>query len=422
MNNFNIDQKLIFTIDLDAFFAQAEEMRNPELKGKAMGVGHELNGRGIVATANYKARSYGITSGMPLFKARELCSDFILVESDHEYYQEKANEVFEVISRYSDKIEFASIDECYVDLTKLTKKYKPLQIAKMIFSDVLKDTGLTVSIGISTNILLSKIASNFNKPKGISTLFKHEIPLKLWTLDIRELYMVGAKTEEKFKQEGINTIGDLAKLKDEQEKYFRLKKLFGIILDQHIVASNGNSTDRVNNKELLLKSINKNKTFNNDIADYEMIVKEARELFDFALYRAKKRQLMPTSISIALKKKKNFNSTSRSKVLKTPTINSDVLWPIVLEAIESLYEDGEFYKYCSVSLNNLKELSKTYKQLEIGEEFNKPEKDRLNSLAEEATFLFKTDVIKGTKMNDNRYYENKKPIDRDNIKFKSWEK
>lgn len=231
--------------------------------------------------------------------------------------------------------------------------------------------------------------------------------------------MVGAKTEEKFKQEGINTIGDLAKLKDEQEKYFRLKKLFGIILDQHIVASNGNSTDRVNNKELLLKSINKNKTFNNDIADYEMIVKEARELFDFALYRAKKRQLMPTSISIALKKKKNFNSTSRSKVLKTPTINSDVLWPIVLEAIESLYEDGEFYKYCSVSLNNLKELSKTYKQLEIGEEFNKPEKDRLNSLAEEATFLFKTDVIKGTKMNDNRYYENKKPIDRDNIKFKS---
>lgn len=84
-----------------------------------------------------------------------------------------------MISRYSDKIEFASIDECYVDLTKLTKKYKPLQIAKMIFSDVLKDTGLTVSIGISTNILLSKIASNFNKPKGISTLFKHEIPLKL---------------------------------------------------------------------------------------------------------------------------------------------------------------------------------------------------------------------------------------------------
>ncbi len=418
----DIDSKLILTIDLDAFFAQAEEQRHPEFKGKAMGVGHELNGRGIVATSNYKARSFGIKSGMPLFKARELCPDFILVESDHEYYQSRANDVFNTISKYADKIEFASIDECYVDATSSISKYKPLQIAKMIFEDVYKTTGLTVSIGVSTNILLSKMASNFDKPQGISTLYKHEIPVKFWPLHIQSMHMVGGQTAKKFIEEGINTVGDLAKLKDNPELYNKMKQKLGIVLDKHIDAANGKSSDVVNPEESLLKSISRSKTFPTSITDYQLMMIEARELFDYVVHRSKYRHLMPSSIHIALKVDKSFNTTSRSKRLKIPTLDTNVLWPIVVEAMETLFIEGNSYKYCSISFNDLKELAKTYRQLEIGEDGPELKEDKLQWIAEDTSRIFKTNVVSGSTMKDNRYYEKKQPVDRDNIKFKSWDK
>ncbi len=418
----NYINKLILTIDIDAFFAQAEEKRNPKYKGLPICIGNELNGRGVVSTANYISRALGIKSGMPLFKARKICPNLILVEADHEYYLEKANEVFDVIMKYSDKVQVASIDECYVDATKLTNKYKPIEIAKVIQRDIFIKTGLTTSVGISTNILLSKMASNLDKPMGITTLYKHEIPKKLWSLPIKDMYMIGEKTSEKLIARGINTIGDLATIKDSQEKYNEIKSLVGLNIDKHIDASNGDSTDIVVIEEKELKSISKDKTFEYSIKDIDTLLSKARVLFDFALYRCKRRKFMPSSISVGIKLDKHLNKISNSKKLKYPTIDSEILWPIAIISLEKLFKETMSVRFVSISLEGLKPLERNYQQLELSEiELNNNKTD-LQKIVDEINITSNVEVFTGKKMENNIKYENKDPVMWDNVKFKAWDK
>ncbi len=415
-----LEKNLILTIDLDAFFAQAETLKHPEYKKIPIAVGNEIKGRGIVSTANYKAREYGVKSGMPLFKAKELCSELKVVPVDFEYYQQKANEVFNVISKFSNKIEFASIDECYIDVTSMVDKYKPIEIAKLIYFEVLNKTNLTVSIGISTNVLLSKVASNFNKPSGISTLFKHEIEDKLWPLPVSSLYMVGNKTSEKLIENNINTIKDLALLKNNQEKYHLLKQKMGIFLDKIIDSANGYSRSELNMKERELKSISKDKTYGTSITDSDTLRYKALELFEFALYRSERRKMYPTTITVALKKDKSFNRSSSSKKLKEPTLDRDILWSEIDNALDKLFVNGDSIKFISISFDGLKPLERVYKQLSIGEKLNA--KNKLDSIAKDINIKSGSNLVTGSVMKDNRRFEYNDPIDSDNVKFKSWDK
>jgi DNA polymerase-4 len=165
-------KKIIFQLDLDAFFASVEELENPELKTKPIAVGHEMNGKGIITTANYIARKFGLHSAMPVFKARQLCPQVIIIESDYQKYTDKSEEVFTIVKNLVNKIEMASIDEAYVDVTKIIndKNLNPISYAKHIQSEVLKKTGLGISIGISENRVLAKMASGMKKPLGVTTL------------------------------------------------------------------------------------------------------------------------------------------------------------------------------------------------------------------------------------------------------------
>lgn len=416
-----IDDKLIFTIDSDAFFASAEELRRPELKDTPFVVGHELNGRGIVVTASYKAREFGIKAGMPLFKARKLLKDIKLVETDHEWYVEVANEVFNVILNYSDKVQVASIDECFIDVTHLTNKYKPIELAKIIQYDIKNKVGISTSVGISTNLILSKVASNFDKPNGVSTLFKHEIPAKLWPLDIGEMHMIGSKTSEALKKFGIETIGDLAKSKNDFELYNRIKQNFGINIDKLIDSVNGLSSDVVRPAEEIIKSISKDETFEVSYTDVESLKLTARNLFDFAIYRAKRRKLVPKGISISIKLDKSFNRASISKTLPYSTLSKEVLWPIVDDALEKLVKKNDSIKFCSISLDNLSKEEKIYQQMELEDDF-KATKPKLQSIADSLTLKTKADIFIGSTMKDNYRYEEKEAMMNDNVKFKVWEK
>jgi len=214
--------KLIFTIDLDAFFTSCEELKQPHLKNIPIVTGNDLNGRGVVATANYKARSYGIHSGLPLFKAKKMYDNLVILPVDMQFYHEKSIQVFSIVAQYSNIMEIASVDECYVDVTTLAQKRKPLEIASIIKDRIKRKTGLTTSIGISTNILLSKIASNMDKPDGITTLYPHEIKAKLWPLKLNKMYMLGKSSEKLFNEFNIYTIGDLANLNKDSVVYNNL--------------------------------------------------------------------------------------------------------------------------------------------------------------------------------------------------------
>jgi DNA polymerase-4 len=165
-------KKIIFQLDLDAFFASVEELDHPELKSKPLAVGHEMNGKGIITTANYIAREYGLHSGMPVFKARQLCPDLVLIESDYNKYTLKSEEIFTIVKGMVDKLEMASIDEAYADVTKIIfeKNLNPLDYARAIQREVLRKTGLGISIGVSQNRVMAKMASGFKKPLGVDTL------------------------------------------------------------------------------------------------------------------------------------------------------------------------------------------------------------------------------------------------------------
>jgi len=414
-------EKLIFTIDLDAFFASCEEIKKPEIKNKPMVVGKELNGRGVVSSANYLARKYGIKSSTPFFKAKQLCPNLVILDTDFDFYEKMSNKVFNVIESFTKIIEIGSIDECYVDVTFLTKKNKPIEIAKMIKKKIKEETGLIVSIGISTNILLSKIASGFDKPNGITTLYKHEIKEKLWPLDLIKMHMLGPSTKEKLNSENIMTIGELSKLKSNRELYEKLKNKIGISIDKIIDGSKG-----IDNREIIVnekenKSISKEKTFENSLNSIELINEEMRKLFEYVFKRLKERKLCGTTITIFKKRDGSFLKNSLSRKLVKPTSDKTLMWSTTEKMIDSLCVDKTLIKQIGFSISGLKNEVRSYSQLTIDNIDYCIKKGLLHDIVYEAERKFETMIVIGSEMKDNKKFDkNKRLIDSSNIKFKKW--
>lgn len=416
------DDKLIFTIDIDSFFASAELARRPELEGLPIVVGDDINGRGVVGAANYIARDFGIHAGMPLFKAKKLCPQINIIPNDHDYYNKIANEFFKVVLSFTPKVQVASVDECYADVTHLMRRYYPIELAKIIQSEIFLKTGLSNSIGISTNIVLSKMASNIDKPYGIATLYKHEIKDKLWPMPIGKMHMIGAKSAEKFINHGIDTIGKLALLKNDFEKYTTLRNEMGIALNKLIDSVNGKSTDKVVVEGPQIKSVSKDKTFEYSKKDLDTLLIDIRKLFDIVTKRVNSRKLWPTTISVGIKVDKSLDRVSASMKLKTPTSDVNVTWPIVESLVEKLYKNGMSVRFGSVSFDGLRPSEKVYRQLEIGEK-PKTKTNKLQHIVEKINLKSETEVVVASAVEDNiRYANNKDPLMSDNIKFKSWDK
>lgn len=197
---------------MDAFYAAVEELDNPWLKGKPVIVGGSSN-RGIVTTANYEARKYGIHSAMPIFMAKQKCPHGIYVPTRKNRYSQVSKEVFDILYEVTDLIEPLSIDEAYLDISQIDME--PVKVAEIIRKRVLDRIGLTMSIGISYNKFLAKIASDWNKPNGLTIITKDMIPDILLPLSINKVYGIGEKSEKKLNNLGIYTIEDLMSLSED---------------------------------------------------------------------------------------------------------------------------------------------------------------------------------------------------------------
>ncbi|HOG18024.1 MAG TPA: DNA polymerase IV [Syntrophales bacterium] len=205
-------KRRILHIDMDAFFAAVEEKRNPGLKGKPVvigGVGDPAR-RGVVSTANYEARKYGIHSAMPLRTAWKLCPKAVFLPVDYEAYAAVSRRFKAVLQSVTARMEDVGIDEAYLDISDEPDSDEG--IAARIKAGVRETTGLTCSIGIAPNKLVAKIASDMQKPDGLTVLTENDITGRLWPLPIRKLYGIGPKTEEHLKKIGVETIGQLASL------------------------------------------------------------------------------------------------------------------------------------------------------------------------------------------------------------------
>lgn len=202
----------ILHLDMDAFYASVEVQDNPRLKGKPVIVGG-MNNHGIVTTANYEARKFGVHSAMPIFMAKSLCPRGCFVPVRMSRYQEVSREVLNILYGITSLVEQVSIDEAYLDLSNLDTA--PLEVAKIIKSRVLEKTGLTLSIGISYNKFLAKLASDWNKPNGIKVITQDMVPYILYPLPVKSVHGIGPKSAKRLNNIGIYTVEDLFALSEE---------------------------------------------------------------------------------------------------------------------------------------------------------------------------------------------------------------
>lgn len=199
------EQRKIIHIDMDAFFASVEQRDHPEWRGKPLAVGHDVS-RGVVATASYEARAYGIHSAMSIQMAKRLCPDLIIAPGRHEIYQEVSAEIHRIFHDYTDQIEPISLDEAFLDVTRNKKNIElAVDIAREIKQRIKDELHLTASAGISYNKFLAKIASDYRKPDGLFVIHPERALDFICTLPIEDFWGVGSKTAERMHHMGIFT-------------------------------------------------------------------------------------------------------------------------------------------------------------------------------------------------------------------------
>lgn len=397
MNN----DKVIFLLDMDAFFASCHIAEDDSLKDLPVVISSP-NKRAIIATASYKARDFGIKTGMPLFHAKELCPDVIVVESDFKLYVKYSEAIWSLISQnFSKNIEVASIDECYIDVTKEWKKYGSVKkMAQTIMDKIYSEMNLTCSIGISTNKFLAKSCVDFNKPFGISFLLKEDIKEKLWPLPIRKMHGVGEASEILFKENNINTIGDLAKY--EAQKIINIFGKRGYTLYEQ---SNGRGSDVVNNEDNNLKSIGNELTLDTTTNDTSLIEELILELSKLINKRSTLRCMIGKTISIVLKYEKTNKDEPFNKRNHLKHVTHQVTLPIYTNSWKVIYNNALecFYEYWNgnpllligVRLSNIKPDLNINTQLTIDDIIAQKEleKDIVQKIIYDVNFDFKKNVL-----------------------------
>ena len=205
----------IIHADLDAFYAAVEQLDNPELRGKAVMVGGRPEGRGVVATASYEARKFGVRSAMPMATAVRQCPEGIIVRPRFDRYREMSGRVMDVFRDVTPVIQPVSLDEAYLDITEASAQTSPIAIAIDIKDRVRSEVGLTVSVGLGTGKCVAKIASDFQKPDGLVVVPEGSEAEFLAPLPVGTLMGVGPKSAARLRDDGVHTIGELAAMPDE---------------------------------------------------------------------------------------------------------------------------------------------------------------------------------------------------------------
>jgi DNA polymerase-4 len=338
-------KRVIFLVDMNAFFISCEKTRHPEIEGKPAAVaGDPVNRSGIILTANYEARKYGIKTTMILREAFRLCPDLIIIPPDHKFYEMKSKEVMEILSDYTPVIEQNSIDEAWLDMTGSESLFgQPLEAAGNIMDRIKNELDLWCSIGISENKFLAKMASEMKKPLGITELWKKDIEEKMWPLPVSLMYGVGKQTAKKLNSMGIYTIKDLALTKIDNI-YKKLGKT-GVEL---VRLARGIDDSPVNATREEVKSIGRSTTLAHDITDIEDAKAILMDLADDLVMSARKSGKKGNTVQITIKYS-NFNTITRQMTI-SPTCNIKDIYGAGVRLLEKNWT-GEPVRLLGISLS-----------------------------------------------------------------------
>lgn len=308
--------------------------------------GDEERRSGIVLAKSQIAKKFGIITGEPIYFARKKCNKLEVYSGDFEVFKKYSNDLYNLFLEYTDKIERFSIDECFLDLTNFLQGRKLIDIAKEINSRVENELGFTVNVGVSSNKLLAKMASDFEKPNKVHTLYEYEIEDKMWPLPVSELFMIGKKTVPKLHNLRIKTIGDLAKT----DKEFLIKR-FGKHGNLMWNYANGIDEDEVNSKVELPKSIGNSVTLPQDVKNIDDIYKIVIALCEQVSYRLRKYNLVANTVNVQLRTK-DFEDYSHQKALKFSTSSTKEIIETAKQIVLEMYKN-EPIRLIGVRVDNL---------------------------------------------------------------------
>ena len=319
-------ERTILHADLDAFFAAVEQRDNPELRGKPVIVGGGgPNDRGVVSTASYEARKFGVRSAMPLRTAGALCPDGIFVPVNGRKYSAVSKQVMDILRRFSPLVDQLSIDEAFLDVTGTEGLFgNGEEAARKLKQAVNDETGLTVSVGVASNRLVAKIASDLRKPDGLVVVPRGAEEAFLAPLAIERLWGVGASTRKALADYGVSTIGDLAALPDDL-----LVRRFGAHGADLAVRARGIGETLVGD-HVAAKSVSQEHTFDVDTSDWEVLEQTLLALSEGVAGRLRATDVRASTIAVKIRDS-SFTTVTRQKTLSRPTDMGDVIWRTAMD-------------------------------------------------------------------------------------------
>ena len=350
--------KVIFHVDMNSFYASVEMAYNPKLKGKPIAIaGNPEERKGIIVTSSYEARAKGIKTTMPLWEAKKLCPDLIVIRPNFSRYRETSTKIFRMLANITPIIEPVSIDEGYMDVTD--HPTHPIELAKMIQKQLLSVLDIPCSIGIGPNKFLAKTASDMKKPLGITILRIRDLPKKLWPLKVEDMYGVGEKTANKLHKINIQTIGDLAKADE-----YTLSQLLGINGERLKKRANGVDSRKVDPDAVNeFKSIGNSQTLPKDTTDEREIQKLLTQLATRVEERLQRRELKGQTVQLMIRYN-DRKTVTRSKKLDQFIDDKETIISTIFNLLKEHWT-GEPVRLLGVTVQDLLEKQYVVEQLDL---------------------------------------------------------
>jgi len=347
MENGISKKRKIIHIDMDAFYASIEQRDNPEYRGKPIAVGGSPQGRGgVVATASYEARKFGVRSAMPSKKAVQLCPQIIFIRPRFDVYKEVSQRIRAIFKRYTDVIEPLSLDEAYLDVSEDKQNIgSAIEIARQIRQAIKDELQLTASAGISINKFVAKIASDINKPDGLTFIGPSKVEKFMETLPVEKFFGVGKVTAERMKKMGLHTGADLKKLSEAE-----LVKQFGKSGKFYYKIVRG-IDDREVQPYRETKSVGAEDTFPYDLKELEEMCDELEKIARIVHDRLERHGLKGRTITLKIKYH-NFKQVTRSQSLEEGIASLEIITAVAKKLLEASDLENVRVRLLGISISN----------------------------------------------------------------------
>ena len=328
------EPRTVLHVDMDAFYAAIEQRDRPELRGRPVVVGADPRGgrgRGVVSTASYEARRFGVASAMPISQAWRLCPDAAYLPVDMAKYSRVSAQVMETLRGFTDRVEPVSIDEAFLDVTGSRRALGPgEQVARRLKDRLLAETSLTASVGVAANKLVAKIASDLRKPDGLVVVPPGTEAAFLLPLPVRRLWGIGPKMEERLMKAGVHTIGQLA-----AQGEAVLERRFGTHGQDLLRLARGMDEREVESHPGEAKSVGQEHTYDRDTADRAQHRRTLLRLCDGVARRLREQRLQASTVTLK-HRDETFRTVTRATTLAAPTDASDALFETAWALLQGL--------------------------------------------------------------------------------------